>query len=364
MDDEIIHKIYRSVTDDSLLPELMKDLETIVRGSSSALVIATPEGSSLNQTNVDPDIVEAYNTYYGLKDRWVHRASKQKPGAVLSGRHSMADHSEFDPEYLNDMLIASDTQDCLATILFNSSDSFGSFAIYRSFSEDPFQKSDIELMSGYFSHLRHAISLRAQFADLSAEVSRMKDALSHINAPLLLLQPNGRVAWANAKAEKELSYQSTIRLQNNRLIATNDHFTSKFKTALRSVLKTGQGATVPMSMDENGGLAVMYLTPLHDEISDAATKFTFSPERGKLVLAKLMTAQKTSQQAKATLKSVFSLTDRQIDVVSMLAEGYPIPEIATHCSISLGTTRNHVKAIFEKTGTSRQAELVRLVLAL
>ena len=71
-------------------------------------------------------------------------------------------------------------------------------------------------------------------------------------------------------------------------------------------------------------------------------------------------ADRTAHATKVA-QTLFGLTDRERDVLFALIEIGGVPDIAPALNISLGTTRSHVKALFAKTGTHRQSELVRLV---
>ena len=63
----------------------------------------------------------------------------------------------------------------------------------------------------------------------------------------------------------------------------------------------------------------------------------------------------------ATLADAYALTDREANVASLLAEGLPPAEIAARLGIEIATARVHLRSIFEKTGTRRQAELATLL---
>jgi DNA-binding CsgD family transcriptional regulator len=53
------------------------------------------------------------------------------------------------------------------------------------------------------------------------------------------------------------------------------------------------------------------------------------------------------------------LTDRQREILQMLAEGRRLSEIAGHLQISYRTVRFHKVRIMEKLGISNNAELVK-----
>jgi DNA-binding CsgD family transcriptional regulator len=57
----------------------------------------------------------------------------------------------------------------------------------------------------------------------------------------------------------------------------------------------------------------------------------------------------------------FNLTPTELRVLFAIIEVGGVPEVAEVLGISESTARTHVKHLFEKTGTSRQAQLVKLV---
>ena len=67
----------------------------------------------------------------------------------------------------------------------------------------------------------------------------------------------------------------------------------------------------------------------------------------------------TSQQS---LRQLFDLTPAEARLATLLARGLSLAEVSETQGISPHTARAQLKSIFAKTGVSRQAELVRLVL--
>jgi DNA-binding CsgD family transcriptional regulator len=65
--------------------------------------------------------------------------------------------------------------------------------------------------------------------------------------------------------------------------------------------------------------------------------------------------------ALATLASVYNLTPAEMRVFAAIVEFGGVPEVAPVLGISETTVKTHLQHIFEKTGTNRQADLVKLV---
>jgi DNA-binding CsgD family transcriptional regulator len=62
------------------------------------------------------------------------------------------------------------------------------------------------------------------------------------------------------------------------------------------------------------------------------------------------------------ISQLFGLSASEARLAALLADGKTLVEAAGIMSISLGSARTYSKRIFAKTGASRQAELVRLIL--
>lgn len=63
-----------------------------------------------------------------------------------------------------------------------------------------------------------------------------------------------------------------------------------------------------------------------------------------------------------TLRRLYGLTRSEAEVALRVMDGTGLVPIAEELSISVSTVRTHLKHVFEKTDTHRQAELVRLLL--
>lgn len=76
----------------------------------------------------------------------------------------------------------------------------------------------------------------------------------------------------------------------------------------------------------------------------------------------LIDSRKTYVLDEQLLQSSFGLTLAEANVLRLLAEGVPIGRIATARGSTIGTVRTQISTIMSKTGTHRQADLIRLAL--
>jgi DNA-binding CsgD family transcriptional regulator len=62
------------------------------------------------------------------------------------------------------------------------------------------------------------------------------------------------------------------------------------------------------------------------------------------------------------LRRAYELTASEARVCSLLANGESVDDVSERLQISPNTARTHIKRIFSKTGATRQAGLVKLIL--
>lgn len=108
-------------------------------------------------------------------------------------------------------------------------------------------------------------------------------------------------------------------------------------------------------------LAMIY--PLPDE--EEAAPRNGSPDDGNdpAAIILLSDPERQGQLPKEIVARLFDLTPTEAHIALALAEGWRTADIAHHLGVSITTVNFHLRNLFQKTDTHRQAELVALVLA-
>jgi len=65
--------------------------------------------------------------------------------------------------------------------------------------------------------------------------------------------------------------------------------------------------------------------------------------------------------AAAQSSAAYGLTARETQVAVAIASGATIPDMVRRLEISVNTVKTHLRRVYEKTGTNRQADLSRLM---
>lgn len=208
-----------------------------------------------------------------------------------------------------------------------------------------------------------ALSLRSEGltetaeTQLKAVLSNITDCLHRLNQPALVIDRMGLVLAINALAEQ--LFDDDLFVRDQRLVVTDQKaklilkaFIDQFQTVPRTPALSLASLVVQRRMKRpvlirtflldgpivrfNGGCAMLIL-------SDLSGNFRPQPD---------------------LLSLTFGLSAAEGRVASLIATGISLKRAAKELGVALETVRSHLKAVFAKTATHRQGELIALLLLL
>ncbi|TCV71469.1 helix-turn-helix transcriptional regulator [Neorhizobium sp. S3-V5DH] len=185
------------------------------------------------------------------------------------------------------------------------------------------------------------------------EARSMTEALSMLGLPAAVIGDSGQAIAMNPEME---SLSPRIRTgAGNRLVFESGGASALFNEALERyrarAVPTVQ--SLPMVPRNGAPALILHLLPVR-----RAARDIFS--RSMAVLA-VTEVGKVGAPDMRVLSGLFDLTPAEARVARGIALGQTTETIAASLGISLETARSHLKRIMQKTGTTRQAELVLLL---
>lgn len=201
---------------------------------------------------------------------------------------------------------------------------------------------------------RERASLR-QPAMNPQEHSSIISALDLINCPAIWIDRKGAVLAVSCKASNV--FDSEFFVRGKRLYVADYQSRMRFE---------GLIDRLALESEERGRLAsqvVINRSNRRPIVIQAILKAgeAGSPCYAAGALLLLMDLDDVPVIPQASLIEIFGLTPVQAQVASLLVRGKSLAEIACELKISSGTARNHLKAVFLRTATRRQGELVSLL---
>jgi DNA-binding CsgD family transcriptional regulator/PAS domain-containing protein len=208
-------------------------------------------------------------------------------------------------------------------------------------------------------HVRRAV-LIGQVIDLKrAEAATFSDALDGLSAGIFFIAADGRIVYANAAGHAMLSVGTFFRSVSGRLVSS-DHQAHKtlhetFIAANDGDAGIGVKAIALPLIAHDGERYVAHVLPLTSGGRRSAGK-TYTATVA--VFVRKMALEGLS--APEVIARTYKLTPTESRVLLAIVEVGGIPEVAAALGIADSTVKTHVGRLFEKTGASRQADLVKL----
>jgi DNA-binding CsgD family transcriptional regulator len=228
-------------------------------------------------------------------------------------------------------------------------------SIERSAAQGPFLRDEVELMNRLFSHLQAAGALAVQVG-MSSTV-HIADALSATGQPVALIGRDGRVFRLNARFERLVG--NGVQIKAGRLASSQADADQALTTAVgRAVANDGQlrEPLSPVVLMRQSGLRPLlaHVVPVAGAANDI-----FRMIGAIVILIDLEAAGSTPTTS--VLEQAFGLTPAEARLAAQIAAGKTLAEISRQHGSAHETLRSQLKAVFEKTGTGRQAELALLL---
>jgi DNA-binding NarL/FixJ family response regulator len=209
-------------------------------------------------------------------------------------------------------------------------------------------------------HFRRAILIGEVVELHKVEAAMLADTLDGLAAGLLLVDARGRVIHANASGQAMLAEADVVSMSRGVLIAA-DRDADRVLSAVWAAAGGGDAQVGTSGIDISlrsraGERHVAHVLPLTSRVRRAAGT---SYHAAAAVFVR-KAALPMSSRAEMLVK-LYKLTPRELRVLHLVVEIGGVSAIAAALGLSDATVKTHLQHLFEKTGTARQADLVKLV---
>ena len=196
--------------------------------------------------------------------------------------------------------------------------------------------------------------------------------LDQIAVGIMLVDRNLRLRLANEAANRFLREADYVRLHAGRLSAAQPAQTRRLMELAREV--TRASAMLPaaarasgcraltLENPATGGLLFLTLHPFSGPVGGGIGDGDGASTPDRLCLISAAAPGRMQGPSREALSEIWGLTKREAQVVSGLARGQRVENVAAEMNITVNTARSYVKSVFSKVGVTSQMELVRLAL--
>jgi len=183
--------------------------------------------------------------------------------------------------------------------------------------------------------------------------------LNAFDIAILLLEGSGHVSFLNDRARALLTRSEGIRRSGSAILACDMETSIRLQTLVQRVLDMDDGSIEPLApglllLPRQGKTALVATVTRIALGGDAAPP-------GIAAVCIIDPDRRSSAMAEELLRA-YGLTQSESHLALQIVAGLSLTDAAARMNVSTQTARTYLKQAFWKTGTHRQADLVRCVL--
>lgn len=347
----LIDRIYEASVVPELWPAVLDDLARLTDAKGGLLFSVSDKVLSWTATDNLQDVFASY-----VSDGWFRRCGRrvcmfEKGHSAFITEQDYWSEEELEAnEIYRDFFRPLDLGWSAGTGLAIPTGDRIVFSVERAYSSGPMEKQNVELLNEVRPHLARSAMVAARLGLKAAEGAR--ETLAKLGVPTILLNAGG-MALETSNLTDDIS-EYLVWGAENRLSFTDTHASGLLQSSMESLgADISSVGSFPVRNKANKAVLVAHLIPITQSAYDIFAQ-------GYALLVLLPLASKMAPSADLVM-SLFDLTASEAHVARSLVAGQSVDDIAADRGVSLNTIRTHLRKVMEKTGASRQAELVALL---
>lgn len=328
---------------------------------SLALYSKTDDRFNVVASTVDPSFLKEYSEHYQFVSPFKNAIVNLREGAIFSRRVFQADDIYEKSSYYNEFSRRQDVFELEHHALYSKNGLTGGLSLSRPKHRPEFSADERRLIDIGVRHLRKAFSNYIELTTLRNRETLLSGILESAGCAVFVVDHQMKVVFANQNAELELNKKDLIRKTLNGEIA--------FRSQRATRVVRSAAARVNSVGDKDLQLPKDVLIGKRSDNSPISLNIAYGgklPINGASGGRHLILYLHSPFEPIDSIDSIayrHGLTAAEIRVTKLLVAGNNVKAICDNLAISNNTVRSHLKNIFAKTGTNRQAELVRLILS-
>lgn len=389
----LLGPLYEAAASPQHWPQFFEVLNDTIGTGRSFLLLADPENRcdiELVLGGVDPARQCAYREYFFSHDVVFERfmAAKHVYGEWVGTRQSVIADQDYHRSIIYNELAKPQGEHYQCGVALGGLEGGieGGISISRSLSDGPFNTDEIALLAMLTPHLKRALTMHRVLCRERTHQAELRQTVEMLDLALLSLDGCRRVLRMTPAARAILESRDGIGLDRGFLkagvpdeqrrlvelvagaVATGNGNGAAYAYAVkRSTSTAPEAGSAPLWTPASGGAMLISRRPPSRPLQLVVTPFHSSEillDEHPAALIFLNDPDARPASRASVLRALYRLSPTECRLADLLAQGCEVSAAAEVMRTSILTARFHLKAIFRKTGTARQSQLVRLVLGL
>jgi DNA-binding CsgD family transcriptional regulator len=362
----LIGDIYDAALEPARWPQVLERLCGFVGGTQAQIfwqdVVGKSAGKFFEWGN-DPHYTQLYMEVYAKANPLFPAAYHFPVGQVFCQSDVMPYEELYETRLYKEWMQPQDYVDFIACHLEKSGSSCVPVTVIRHARDGRVDDKAFARMKLLVPHIRRAALIGNVIGLKSCELATLADMLDGLSAGIFLADAAGRIVHANVSGRAMLAAGMVLRSAGGRL-AANEPDADRMLKDVFAAAGDGDAAVgtqcVALSLQAPGGTHyVAHVLPL---TAGERRRAGVAYESVAAVFVHEVALDEPHAATNALAKA-YRLTAMELRVLLGIIEVGGGSAVAQELGISKATVRTHLRHIFEKTGSNRQADLARLVAA-
>jgi len=362
--DELVERIYAAALEPGRWPGVLSAIAGTVNSPGAVLQVqARATGAVLFAAvgGIDEAALAEYARSWAAHDPRLQIGLRGRVGETLSAEEHL-DLAAFRRSAIyNEFLAPLDLGSTLGAIVHADREIFVAASAQRALRPPGFDAEEKRRFAILVPHLARAAEIGHELGAAAASRRAFTAALDRLPRGVLLVDARLAVRFANRYAEEVLAAADGLRTERGALVASRPETTA----ALRRLV-AGAAAPAACGPASAGGYLALARPSLARPLELLVAPLT--PELAPMAAGRAVAAlfvvdpERRLELPHEALRQLYGLTPAEARLAALVAEGLGLPEVATRLGVARETAKSTLRAVFAKTGTRKQGELVRLLL--
>jgi len=361
----LTNDIYGAVFDKSRWLDVLRQTTQFVGAQAGVLLWRNEISGAADPVycsfGIESRYAESYAGRYAKLDPVMAAMFSRESGDVASATELVSRSELVESRFYKDWAQPQGWTQSVHANLDKSPASFVYLSLWRSGTSGLFDQQAVDRLRLLASHLRRAVLVRKFVDRHAAEAATLSDMLDEIGPGLFFVNADAYILEANANGRAMLEQGTLVRAQRGRLVPVARDAEQEL-TEIFCRFQSGEAASnvQPASVLLSAGADepfVAHVLPLIERTrrrtgSDTAVAAVF-----------VRKASFDLPFSREIIARCYKLTPMELRVLLAIVQVGGVPKVSDAIGISVATVRTHLSRLFAKTGTVRQADLVKLVAA-
>jgi DNA-binding CsgD family transcriptional regulator len=362
---KITPRFYRAALDPGAWPDVLAELAAVFAAPVGQVFLMDQRSGSViaeSTSGIPPEKLRAWLAVDNLfeadpRAKW----GLSRPNMPAHERMMMSEDEWHASPFFREVMEPNGYDSAAATYTILEDDGLvACLGVVREIGEPAFDQRDVDRFQLYLPHFREAARVAGHLRRIESRRSGLEALFGVIRVATVVTDRFGRLEYRNGAAQALLAEADGVVLRRGRLATADRTAAEALRAAIfETVAPARSGGAERQVVIPRAGRHALLASVAALPADDAPTAFG-APMQAVVFL---LDPERPHEGDTEVLQRLFGLTAAEAAVMKEIAAGARPAEIAEASARSLETVRTHLKAVYDKTGTKSQADLVRLAVS-